>query len=136
MLEAFFILGNNLSLLYIGGSIFPISAPGEKSEHSLIPLYVDFKHKKCHNCMTPIIDFTQGLYCSNIFQGITNQQNACYKFVCRDCLGEEEWHLSKGNLFYRCACCLDKCPPTSHCKVIEKISQQPQSMINADIYWY
>lgn len=89
LLEALFVLGNTLELIYLGGIIFPSNTAGERPANSLIPLYVDIRAKKCHYCMKPIVDYSQGLYCSNILQGLTNLEQACYKFMCRDCLGSE-----------------------------------------------
>ena len=48
MLDALFTFGNTLELLYLGGMVHPLTTGKERSMHSLIPLYVEFKSKKCH----------------------------------------------------------------------------------------
>jgi len=68
LLEALFAFGNTLEMLYIGSMVLPMTNTRvERQKHSLIPLYVDFKSKKCHMCSRPIVDYKHGLFCSNIF---------------------------------------------------------------------
>jgi len=104
MLDALFTFGNTLELLYLGGMVHPLTTGKERSMHSLIPLYVEFKSKKCHQCSRPVVNYKHGLFCSNIFQGLVDLDSACYKFVCRDCLGDN-WEFCKNDLLYKCACC-------------------------------
>ena len=47
LLEALFNLGNTLEMIYIGGMIYTSPQIDEKGS-TLIPLYVEFKAKKCH----------------------------------------------------------------------------------------
>ena len=73
-MEAFFIFGNTLELIYVGGMLHP-PTPGkseDKARTTLIPLYVEFKAKRCHQCSRPIVNYKHGLFCSNIFQGLTD----------------------------------------------------------------
>ncbi len=56
LLEALFTFGNTLELLYVGGSIYePLLSKEDvaggdiiHNKDTLIPLYIDFKSKKCH----------------------------------------------------------------------------------------
>ena len=140
LLEALFTFGNTLELIFVGGMLhIPPTATGGRESHTrentLIPLYVEFKAKKCHNCSRPIVDYKRGLFCSNIFQGLNDLDSACYKFVCKDCLesgdrgnggGPGNWDLCKNNLLYKCLCCRGQCPPqNSYCSTIDKIRDDP-----------
>ncbi len=137
LLEALFIFGNTLELLYVGGMLYTpptLMAGKELIPHSdtLIPLYIDFKAKKCHYCQRPIVDYKRGLFCSNIFQGLQDLNQACYKFVCKDCFqsditgGAGSWDMCKNNLLYKCQCCRGQCPPvTSLCSINERVRDDP-----------
>jgi hypothetical protein len=151
LLEALFTFGNTLELIYIGGMVYKpptlvpsatgtiasIEVPKSTSQRPqpLIPFYVDIKAKKCHSCSRPIVNYKHGLFCSNIYQGLENLNHACYKFVCKDCLGDS-WDQCKNNLLYKCACCRGQCPPTSVCSTAERVKENPQSFVDRDIYWY
>jgi hypothetical protein len=91
LLDAIFTFGNTLELIYVGGMLHKPAVMKDRVEPlpTLIPLYVEFKAKKCHQCSRPIVNYKYGLFCSNIFQGLSNLDHACYKFVCKDCLGAE-----------------------------------------------
>lgn len=141
-LDALLTFGNTLELLYIGGMVFQpptivpstISTMGslqlevknttQSRKQPLIPLYIDIKGKKCHQCSRPIVNYKHGLFCSNIYQGLENLNHACYKFVCKDCLGET-WDFNKNNMLYKCLCCRGSCPPTSYCSTIERVRDNP-----------
>lgn len=91
LLKSLFLFGNTLELLYVGGMVYepPTLVAGKElipHADTLIPLYVEFRAKKCHYCQRPIVDYKRGLFCSNIFQGLQDLNQACYKFVCKDCL--------------------------------------------------
>lgn len=121
-----FKLGNTLELLYIGGI-------AQKS--SIIPLYIDFKSKKCHSCMAPIINYRKAIFCSNIFIGLDDLDLACYKFFCKSCLGDD-WTLYKNGFFYKCPCCLGRCPPNSICNTFDLIRNKQAFFIEKEIFYY
>jgi hypothetical protein len=65
---------------------------GHLNIRSIVPLYIDFKAKRCHQCFKPIINYRKGLFCCNMFMAMKNPEIACYKFICRECLGDK-WTL-------------------------------------------
>ena len=127
-------------MIYVGGMLHRPTILKDREAGgplpTLIPLYVEFKAKKCHQCSRPIVNYKHGLFCSNIFQGLTNLDHACYKFVCKDCLGSDQWDFCKNNLLYKCACCKGQCPPTSFCSTLEQIRDNPMFFVDREIYWY
>lgn len=145
-MEALFLFGNTLELLYVGGMLYspPTLVAGKDlipHADTLIPLYVEFRAKKCHYCQRPIVDYKRGLFCSNIFQGLQDLNQACYKFVCKDCLeegtGGQTWDMCKGNLLFKCQCCRGQCPPVnSYCSMLDRVKDDPQSFVDSEIYWY